>query len=215
MTAANVPIIAIVGGVGSGKSSLLKATAGVIPAVVIDGDRIGHDVLKRTEVRDELVNVFGSHILDKGEEIDRSALGKLVFGDDDVSLQNRAKLERVVHPLIKREIESQIIEARRRRDVGVILLDAAVILEAGWREICDAVVFLDTPSELRRQRVQQQRGWSDAKWKTREANQFSLDEKRKAADFVVDNSGKIEDASLQLQQFILRLQTSNGQHKRS
>jgi dephospho-CoA kinase len=203
-----VPIIAVVGGVGSGKSSLIRATAGQLRAVVIDGDHIGHQVLMRPEVRDVLVETFGKTILNEGGEIDRSALGKMVFGTDRQSLQNRALLERIVHPLIKKEMQTQIDRAREQAGIDVILLDAAVILEAGWREICDAVVFLETPTELRRQRVQQQRGWSDAKWQTREASQFSLEEKRKAADFIVTNSGKIEDAGLQLHQFIRRLQRS-------
>ena len=201
------PIIAVVGGVGSGKSSLIRSTASSLRAVVIDGDHIGHDVLMRPDVRDALVSTFDKSILSPGGEIDRSALGKKVFGSDERSFQNRARLERIVHPLIKQEIKSQIENARRQPEIDVILLDAAVILEAGWRDICDAVVFLETPTELRRQRVQQQRGWSDAKWQTREASQLSLDEKRQAADFVVDNSGKIEDAGLQLQKFIHQLRS--------
>ena len=201
-----VPIIAVVGGVGSGKSSVIRTTARRLKALVIDGDHIGHQILNRQDVRDKLVSLFGQAILNSTGEIERSVLGRMVFGNDERSLQNRTRLEQVVHPLIKHEIQSQINQAHIQGGIDVIFLDAAVILEAGWRDICDAVVFLDTPTELRRQRVQQQRGWNDEKWKTREASQYSLEKKRNAADFIVTNNGTIEEAGLQLQQIVCRLQ---------
>ncbi|MFN0199516.1 MAG: dephospho-CoA kinase [Planctomycetaceae bacterium] len=211
-----VPIIAVMGGVGSGKSSIIRYVASQISAVVIDADQIGHHVLTRPDIHTVLRREFGNQIFDDRGAIDRRALGKLVFGDDPQTSMRKKQLEKIVHPLIKREIQAQIAAARQPMPAGklpeVILLDAAVILEAGWRSICDSLVFLDTPTELRRQRVQQQRGWSDENWRMREASQFSLEKKRELADFIVDNSTTLEEAGLQLQQIIRQVRESAGRH---
>jgi dephospho-CoA kinase len=82
------------------------------------------------------------------------------------------------------------------------VLDAAVLLEAGWNDLCDVVVFIDTPQADRIARVQAGRGWSAAELAKREASQWPLPRKRAAADAVLDNSNDVDHAARQLEQVI-------------
>jgi len=157
-----IPVIGLIGGVGSGKSAvaaILAARGGV----VIDADRVGHELLTVPAVRDQIVARFGDKVLDRrvsavgsGSRIDRSALGEIVFADPE----RRRELEAIVHPRMRDRFRSEIERLTRLGDAGVIVLDAAILLEAGWDDLCDHVVFVDAPRSVRRRRVAEQRGWS-------------------------------------------------------
>jgi len=183
------PLVAgILGGIGSGKSAVAQTLSGSLNALVIDADRIGHDVLHIPEVRNRLRQCFGEDIF-KGPDIDRQALARRVFGPESQHREALNVLESIVHPEIGAEIESRI----KASDVDVVILDAAVLLEAGWRSRCDVVVFVDVPFEIRLARIET-RGWTEEELKKREASQIPLDHKRAAADLVVDNSGSLDHA---------------------
>jgi dephospho-CoA kinase len=90
--------------------------------------------------------------------------------------------------------------ARQPEDeVEAVLLDAALLLEVGWRDFCDTVVFIDTPCELRMARVMQTRGWSRDEFRFREESQFPVERKRKEAEYVVENSSDGQTALSQLE----------------
>ncbi|HTI50492.1 MAG TPA: dephospho-CoA kinase, partial [Planctomycetaceae bacterium] len=105
----------------------------------------------------------------------------------------------------------EIAEARSRPGVECIVLDAALLLEAGWRRLCDRVIFVDAPDEQRFQRVATSRGWSADQLRAREESQFTLERKRMEADDVVDNSHSAEHACSQLEAVLSRI----GSHKSS
>ena len=107
-----VPVIGLVGGIGSGKSALAGWLANERQVVVIDADKIGHEVLKYPEVKKHLKQRFGDAVFEAtGNEIDRAALGKLVFGSDEPQKSARVDLESIVHPEIRNSIAEQIREA--------------------------------------------------------------------------------------------------------
>ena len=111
---------------------------------MIDADAVGHAVLERPEVRDRLVARFGAGIVASeglGSKVDRRALGRIVFASDEA----RRDLEAIVHPLMIEEFERTIAEAERGRTATAVVLDAAVLLEAGWDHECDRVVYVDAP----------------------------------------------------------------------
>ncbi len=199
--AALFAVVGIVGGVGSGKSAVTSWVADHWPLARIDGDRIGHAVLRHPQVKQQLVEHFGRDILDGAGEIARNKLGRLVWGQGEPHVQARNLLERIVHPRIREEIQQQIHDARASGKWGV-LLDAAVMLESGWSETCDRLVFIETPEEERRRRVASQRGWDEAQWREREQSQLTLDEKRARVHFIVDNSGTVEQAGQQLMEYL-------------
>lgn len=91
------------------------------------------------------------------------------------------------------------------RDADAVILDAALLLEGGWDATCDWLIFIDTPQQLREQRVKDNRGWSAEELARREASQLSIDAKKDRADFVIDNSGSIDDAAAQMKQIFSSL----------
>lgn len=112
----------------------------------------------------------------------------MVFGPGLEQKAARKKLEEIVHPRITEILTHQVALARSRPGVEAVILDAALLLETGWRDLCDVVVFIDTPFEQRLARVRQSRGWSRDELQLREASQYPLERKRTEADYVVENT---------------------------
>src|SRR5579864_9472527 len=183
-----VPVIGLVGGIGSGKSHLARQLREKHPLEIVEGDSTGHRVLQEPAVKEGLRRVFGEAVFSEGGEIDRSRLKGLVFGSGPEQQAARKKLEEIVHPRITESLVRQIALAQSRPGVEAVILDAALVLEAGWRDLCDAVVFIDTPFDQRLSRVMRSRGWTRAEWESREASQYPLERKRTEADYVVQNT---------------------------
>lgn len=194
LTSRPIPIIGVIGGIGSGKTALTTAVGQILKVCRLDADSVGHDVLKLSSIKDRLRNVFGSGVFQSDGDVSRPELAKLVFGETEVQKHARKQLEDIVHPEIRRTLEKQLKEFQEAQTCDVIMLDAALMLEAGWSKVCDAIVFLDVPDEVRLQRVAQ-RGWSGDEFRRREASQLSLAAKRAQADVIIDNSRSIEAAA--------------------
>jgi dephospho-CoA kinase len=192
---AHIPVVGIVGGVSAGKSSVIRKVSG-LQLFVIDADRIGHELLLTKDIRTKLRDAFGEAILNAAGQVERKRLAEKVFGESDEQTNNRNRLNLILHPAIRSEIHRSIKQAPQ--DVDAIILDAALLQEAGWADECDAVVFIDTPDELRQQRAAVGRGWSAEELQRREASQWSLPKKRQTAQYVVDNSGSAEAAAEQM-----------------
>ncbi len=199
---AAIPIVGIVGGVGAGKSTIVRKVAG-LKLFVIDADRLGHDLLLTNDIRSKLCSVFGGDIIDSTGLVRRDLLAARVFGTSEAQTSNRIRLNEILHPAIREEIYRSIMQAPQ--NVDAIILDAALLLEAGWADECDAVIFIDTPFEVRQQRVAVNRGWSMEELQRREASQWSLSKKREFARFVVDNSGLPEVAVDQLTEVLKQI----------
>ena len=191
------PVIGVVGGIGSGKSAVASWVMAHANVSLIDADKLGHDALKSPTVKQALRHRFGPGIFDADGFINRSALAKHVFGDHPDQLAARHDLEQIVHPEIGRSISDEVALSATNGRVAV-LLDAAILLEAGWRRLCDLVVFIDTPDAIRLSRVQKNRNWTEDELARREASQWSLDRKRRESDFVVTNDRDLEYAGRQL-----------------
>ena len=199
------PVLGLVGGIGSGKSALARCVAARRPVVVVDGDRAGHAVLSDPAVKDELRASFGDGIFTSDGAVDRRRLAQLVFGPSQHHREARSELERIVHPRIRHDLLQQINDARSDGCAQNILLDAAVLFEAGWNDLCDAIAFVEVPEAIRRERVRLTRGWTADDLANREASQKPLESKRAAADYVVDNSASLRDAAAQLESILDRL----------
>ncbi|HUG18472.1 MAG TPA: dephospho-CoA kinase [Planctomycetaceae bacterium] len=195
-----IPVIGIVGGIGSGKSTIARAAARLKPWYVIDADGIGHAVLEVPEVRVQLKSAFGQTIFDASGAVIRSALAERVFGFPQQ--ENKQQLESIVHPVIRARILAAIREAEQCGQYEAVLLDAAVLLESGWRDVCSAVVYIDASFEDRLSRVRETRDWSEDQLRVREASQLSLDQKKKHSDSVISNSGESSQAVRQLIEFV-------------
>ncbi len=193
----------LVGGVGSGKSTLARRAADRFGFVVIDADAAGHRALSDPDVESQIRRRFGDDVFSVDGAVDRSKLAKLVFGTGPEFTEAKADLEAITHPVIRREFERRIAEATAS-GAPAVLFDAAVLLESGWRDACDAVLFVEAPEVVRKERVAS-RGWSQGDWARREASQLPLDEKRRRSDAVIDNSGSLDAAAGELAAAIERL----------
>lgn len=192
-------VVGILGGIGSGKSAVSRGLSNHFKTYLIDADRVGHDVLGIPAVKEGIRRDFGDAVFD-GAEICRKSLARQVFGSEVHHQQALIKLERIVHPEIRRQVEKQL--AKVSGETEVVVLDAAVLLEAGWNDLCNTIVFVDTPFETRLKRVEENRGWTADELRRRESSQVSLDDKQEVSEFVVDNSGSLENALKQLAAFI-------------
>jgi len=181
-------VVGVVGGIGSGKSQVTRLLAET-GAPVISGDALGHEALRQPEIKEQIVGRWGVGLLDDAGEVRRRELGGIVFAD---AKELRA-LEEIVHPWIKRRIREEVEQARQSATAPLIVLDAAILLEAGWQDACDVIVFVDVPRDLRLARIARQRGWTEKEVEAREKAQWPLSDKRARADVVLDNSGSPED----------------------
>lgn len=205
-----VPVVGLVGGIGSGKSAVARWVAAHHPVVVVDADALGHAALADAAVREELRRAFGPDIFDADGQVRRAALAARVFGESADQQSARRTLEAIIHPHIKAEFARVLATVDPQRTCAV-LLDAAVLLEAGWRDVCLAVVFVDAPESARRQRVAERSGWSGEELARREASQWPLDRKRAASDYVLVNDRSLETAGQRLWEFLQSVARLHGE----
>lgn len=202
MELGGMQVIGVVGGIASGKSLVSKALE-ELGAVRIDADLLGHEVLLEPAVMEALVNRWGPGVLDPQGAIDRRAVARIVFAPrgehDPGGAADLHYLESLSHPRIKERMVRRIreLEAEGRQ---VVVLDAALLVEAGWAELCQHVLFVESPWEQRVARAAL-RGWTADELSDRESHQRDLADKRRRADWVIDNSGSADDTIAQVHQF--------------
>lgn len=182
------PVIGLLGGIGAGKSTV-RGIFGDLGAVTIDADSIAKGVLRKPEVRSQVVEVFGKNVLGADGEISRPALAAAVF--KDAALVER--LNAIVHPAVIAESRRIIQAARQERDCPAAVLDAPLIVEAGLEGMCDCLVFVSASEESRSQRIAASRGWNPDEIGRREKFQESLTLKRERADYIIDNDGSLDE----------------------
>ena len=187
------PVIGLVGGIGAGKSQAAAEFARH-GAKVINADDLAHDALRDPAIRERIVQRWGRELLDEHGDIVRRKLGRLVFADDG----QRRELEALLHPWIGRRVREAMTNAQNDPLVRFIVLDAAVMLEAGWNDICNHLVFIDAPRALRLRRVMDQRGWTAQELEARERAQLALTQKAAQADHILDNSAELPHLSRQI-----------------
>lgn len=164
-------------------------------ARTVDADRIAHGVLEEPAVRKSLKSWWGPGILRRGR-VDRAEVARRAFA----SPADTEKLNALVHPRIGRELRREI--AQTRRNGGILVVEAALLLETGSDARCDVLVFVDAPRETRRRRAAAARGWTAGEWSRREKAQWPVGKKKKKADYVVDNGGPRAAARTQVQRIL-------------
>ena len=192
--ARRAPVVGIVGGLASGKSTvarLLEARG----AHVVDADRIGHGVLELPVVRDALGGAFGDGILGADGCVDHERLAEAVFGKPE----RVKRLNEIVHPIIIDRIRELLGELREREDVPLVVLDVALLMETGLdEEMCQALLCIQAPREARRRRAVENRGMTPEQFAAREQAQLPVDVKADVADYTVTNTGSMDDLAGQL-----------------
>ncbi len=180
-------VIGLTGGIGSGKSTVSRFLA-ELGAVVLDADKVGHEVFKPdTDAWREVVAVFGRQILAPGGEIDRKKLGELVFGKPE----SLSRLNQIMHPRMYDIVKARF-EEYRQQGVGVVVLEAPLLVEAGWTSLVDEVwvVVASEPSVLGR--LKGRVGLSREEALARIRSQLSNEERVKHADVVINSDGDLD-----------------------
>ena len=178
-------IIGITGGVGSGKSKVLQLLADEYQAVTKQLDEVAYDLQQPgTSCFRKIVEAFGETVLTDQGELDRKKLGQIVFADPI----QRNKIEQIVHPAV-REWILQDIEKQKKMGVSLYVIEAALLIEANYSEICSEMWYINTDEHIRRERLKQTRQYSDEKVTQIMTAQLSREQYAKAVSVVIDNSG--------------------------
>lgn len=180
-SARRVIVIGLAGGIGSGKSTIARILAD-LGYLVIDSDQLARAALDRPEVRATLITWWGPGVVNAEGKIDRAKIAAVVFHKPE----ERARLEALVHPLVKHGREQVVERAAAEARVGVVV-DAPLLFEAGSDKDVDRVLFVDSPRDLRLARVRQTRGWDEAELTRRESAQWPVDKKRDHSHAIVRN----------------------------
>jgi dephospho-CoA kinase len=190
--------VGLTGGVASGKSTV-SGILSELGAVIIDADLLAREAVDRdTDGLAEVVAAFGPEVLTPAGDLDRPALGALVFADE----AKRRTLEAIIHPRVRAraaEIEASAPEG------AVVVHDIPLLAETGQGAAFDAVLVVDVPTELQVERMVRNRGWSPAEAASRIAAQATREERRAIATYVVDNTGTLEDLRRRVSEVFARL----------
>lgn len=178
--------VGLTGGIASGKSTV-SAILTELGAIVIDADQLAREVVaKGTPGLARVVETFGSDILTADGEMDRAAVGAIVFADED----KRRALEAIIHPLVG----ARSAELAGAAGPGALVVhDIPLLVETGQGAMFDAVIVVDVPEDVQVERMLRDRGWTEADSRARVAAQASRDARRAAATYVIDNTGTHED----------------------
>jgi dephospho-CoA kinase len=182
--------LGLVGGIASGKS-LVAQCFYELGALVLDGDRAGHAVLREPDVIAALKNRWGDRVLDAAGQISRKEVAKIVFAPGNAA--DKEFLEQLTHPRIQMRLQQEMAAAQAAKDPPrVVVIDAALLFEAGWDKLCDQIIFVDAPRDVRLERAVR-RGWSAEQFAAREAAQLPPEEKRRRSHIVIRNVRTLEN----------------------
>ena len=182
---------------GSGKSTVAAIFAAE-GCGVVDADALARAALDEPAVRGELVAWWGDEILDAGGNIDRKAVGRIVFGNE----KQLRRLESLVHPRVaagRRRLRETYLDDPM---VRAVVEDCPLLLETGLDAECDVLILVDAAYDVRLERVRASRGWDAAELDRREKAQLPLDTKRKRADHCIDNSHSPDAAAAEARQIL-------------
>lgn len=190
--------VGLTGGVASGKSTV-SAILRELGAVIIDGDLLAREVVERgTPGLAQVVEAFGPEILTADGDLDRPRLGAIVFND----AEQRKRLEAIVHPLVFERYAA--LEAATGPD-DLVVHDIPLLAETGRAHEFDAVLVVDTPDDVRIERMLRDRGWTREDAESRIASQASREDRIAIATHVVDNTGTREELRERVEQVFAEL----------
>ena len=201
--------VGLTGNIGSGKSTTASILA-ELGADVIDADRIVHGLLTPGSVAyASVVGAFGPEILEPDRTINRRKLGRIVFE----SPQKRATLNGCLHPAVQTEVERRIEELEKSKPRGVVVVDAALMVETGFHRFFDRVIVVTCDPEIQLARVVLRDGLDAEEVRARMSAQMPAEEKAKVADYRIDTSGSPDDTRRQVMAIyrdLLRLESRPG-----
>lgn len=188
--------IGITGGVGSGKSELLKFIGKHYQCEIYLADEVAH-LLKEPgqECYEELVKLLGRQVLNPDGTIHKGRMAQKMYGDDTLLKQVNA----LIHPAVKRYLLQKMKEAADNPQLELFFVEAALLLEEGYQQILDELWYVYAKKEIRVQRLKEQRGYSEEKIYAIMEKQLPDEVFLKECDFVIDNSHTLTEAYAQIE----------------
>jgi dephospho-CoA kinase len=186
-------VIGIVGGIGSGKSTVAAEFA-KLGCKTIDADKIAHELLEVSPVKEKIVASFGQVVLDSAGKIDHSKLADIAFSDAD----KLSALNKIIHPFVLKRAQELIKQYNCQNQVKAIVLDMPLLMEVGWAKRCDKLIFVDCRRQLRAERAKKLGIFNENQQKIRENFQISLDNKANTADNIIDNNSGFSELAEQI-----------------
>ena len=181
-------VIGLTGGIGSGKSTVSQFLAG-LGAVILNADEVGHEALKPdTEIWRQVVTAFGRQILVPDGNIDRKKLGNIVFGNPE----SLSRLNQIMHPRMYDMVKAQL-EEYRQQGTRVVVLEAPLLLEAGWTSLADEVWATTAPEATVLKRLEERSGMSQAESLARIRSQLPSEEQVRHADVVINTDCDLDE----------------------
>jgi len=188
-------VVGVTGGIGCGMSSVSRRLAD-LGGVIVDVDTIGKSVVEEDQaIIEKIKQTFRRSFFESDTKLNRKKLAELVFSDEKA----REKLNAIVHPTMIEKTKSAIEERLQDKDNWLVVVDAALIFELGLDDIMDYNVVVDSPLELRIQRIQQRDGLSNREIHNRIQAQMPLENKIQNADYIVANTGSLFDLDKEVQ----------------
>ena len=193
--------VGLTGGIASGKTTVAGMLA-VRGCRILDADRIAHQLMAPGQpAYEEIVRVFGRGILDASGAVDRKRLGEIVFAD----AARRAELNRILHPRVIAEIEKEFVRLAAAEPEGVAVVEAALLVEAGYHQRLDKLIVTVCSREQQLERLIKMTGLASAQAEQRLAAQLPLEEKRRYADYEIDCSDALADTERQVEKLVAEL----------
>jgi dephospho-CoA kinase len=200
-------VIGLTGGIGSGKSTVSQLLS-ELGANVLDADKVGHQCYQPgTETWKDVVDAFGEEIVAPDGSIDRKKLGAIVFKDPEAL----TRLNQIMHPRMYDMMADQI-EEYRLGGAEVVVLEAAILLEAGWTPLVDEIWITVASEPTVVQRVRERTGLPEEQIRSRIRSQLSNEERKGKADLVISNDGGLDELRKKVEELWEGLKGGSGLH---
>lgn len=179
-------LVGLTGGIATGKSTASALLAGVPNVRIVDADALAREVVEPgTLAHARIVAAFGKEVLQPDGRLDRARLGEIVFPDPE----KRKRLEAITHPAIRKRFEQIMADLERAGFDGLLIWDAALLVESGGMKNMDRLVVVTTDPATQLRRLMERDGCSEQAARARTASQMPLAVKARYGDYVIDNSG--------------------------
>ena len=191
----NPKVIGVTGGIGSGQSSVCQYLS-KLGCKVIDVDKKARQIINRDRsLQSDLKKTFGKEIFFRNGQLNRRLLASIAFQDEEKT----QKLNRLVHPRMVAEVIEEMENARFSQKYPLVVIDAALIYEISIEQMFDSIIVVYTSLKMRIERVMKRDRQTRDEIMARVLRQISLEEKKKWADYIIDNDGTLEDLEKQTQ----------------
>lgn len=188
-------LIGVTGGVGAGKSAILSYIKKHYKCEIYLADEVAHQVKEKgEECYYQLVELLGTEVLAEDGEIDKGKMAAMIFSEEELL----ERVNEIVHPQVRIYLEKRIEQARSSKKVELMFIEAALLIEAGYKDLVDELWYIYADVEVRRKRLIQSRGYSLKKIEQIMEAQLTEEIFRRECDFVIDNSGNLEESYKQI-----------------